>query len=1061
MSTHLHWSYYDQDGWTDFIPQTGWPNECGHAATGPSHPGQSPIDIQATDSVVAPNVSIALGPGFKKPLKKLQVSNNGHSMTVIVCGRSGTTCEASASFGTWPKAVRGLNSTKADRYFLEQFHMHWGSDDSKGSEHLLCGQRRAAELHMVFVNERVVPEDRSDPDSGTLLTVLGTMVEGGAKQDNAAFEPILAHLSSKVKHQNQVGILEQPIVLEDLLPEDAFSKFYTYPGSLTTPPCSQRVTWFVFENFVRVSDRQLQELRRLNMETAVRGEGGPAFAVLFVILVIAMAALTHQVLASYVPWLPHSAVLFLEGVLLSMYLDSKYHIHEGMFASVHNSVEMFMQIDGHALLFIFVPVLLFTESLSVDIHLFRKTFWQSFLLACPGVVASAALSGVVTFYVLPYSWSWYLAMAFGSIVAVTDSFGVVQVLKSSGAREALTVLITSESALNQGIAMIFFTLFFTLFMDWMDVSARDFLVFFLQVVVLAPILGMLVGWVGYAWMWSASDSHSSVHLVVQTCVTMFVAFFSFYISEMEYGSNGIRTTSVAALAMTRYIGPVLCSAEIINNFWRVLAFVTRALIFTIAGMISHRASTSANVTLVDCGYCVALFVLMLLIRSLVVVASYPLLSRMGVGLKSREYGFVILGGSRGAIGLAFAISARSALILAEEEAMGDQMVFLVSGLSFLSMVLNTAATKVFVKLAGVESQYTCESKQEYLDHIADHVSKYARTQYKEICSNMRVNAVEALDTLPALRDLKGTEEAHPTADAPSVVPTLWGRVVSEECPDERISSLMAKQNAYPPANPRKMRILRETFMRIVRKKYWDLIESRHLPKKSPAALKLLDSLAAALSDTDMELHDWSLLQEELPKESVLEKTVRFLDSVSPACCSWIHDWRLGWSVQHELDSYIAVVSFITAHHHAQYAVADMLGEKDTAEDVTLMLESSRQVRDAQLHLNMIGGEDISIFNNSIVSELIIQRVAEFIHQFVHQGLITEVESKSMLRQIKAAGIASHTHMRKRMKTMKSFREESMSPQPQRSESVLLGRTAKPGSQEEKPSQEEDGLESVI
>ena len=35
---------------------------------------------------------------------------------------------------------------------------------------------------------------------------------------------------------------------------------------------------------------------------------------------------------------------------------------------------------------------------------------------------------------------------------------------------------------------------------------------------------------------------------------------------------------------------------------------------------------------------------------------------------------------------------------------------------------------------------------------------------KEICSNMRVNAVEALDTLPALRDLKGTEEAR----------SLWG-----------------------------------------------------------------------------------------------------------------------------------------------------------------------------------------------------------------------------------------------------------------------------------------------
>ena len=183
-----------------------------------------------------------------------------------------------------------------------------------------------------------------------------------------------------------------------------------------------------------MSDRQLQELRRLNMETAVRGEGGPAFAILFVILVIAMAAMTHQVLpmksrtprsqrpangppspacapnslkvlAFHIPWLPHSAVLFIEGMLLSAYLHSKLHVHQGMFASLHSSADIFMQIDGHALLFIFVPVLLFTESLSVDVHLFRRTFWQSFLLACPGVAAGAALSGIVTYYVLPYSWN--------------------------------------------------------------------------------------------------------------------------------------------------------------------------------------------------------------------------------------------------------------------------------------------------------------------------------------------------------------------------------------------------------------------------------------------------------------------------------------------------------------------------------------------------------------------------------------------------------------------------------------------------------------------------------
>eukprot|EP00614_Pseudopedinella_elastica_P033278 CAMPEP_0172644298 /NCGR_PEP_ID=MMETSP1068-20121228/239136_1 /TAXON_ID=35684 /ORGANISM="Pseudopedinella elastica, Strain CCMP716" /LENGTH=271 /DNA_ID=CAMNT_0013458489 /DNA_START=55 /DNA_END=871 /DNA_ORIENTATION=- len=42
-------------------------------------------------------------------------------------------------------------------------------------------------------------------------------------------------------------------------------KFYTYPGSLTTPPCSQVVSWFVFENMVQISDAQLAKLRATQM----------------------------------------------------------------------------------------------------------------------------------------------------------------------------------------------------------------------------------------------------------------------------------------------------------------------------------------------------------------------------------------------------------------------------------------------------------------------------------------------------------------------------------------------------------------------------------------------------------------------------------------------------------------------------------------------------------------------------------------------------------------------------------------------------------------------------
>jgi carbonic anhydrase len=88
------------------------------------------------------------------------------------------------------------------------------------------------------------------------------MIEGGASEDNTDFAPILDAISTAAPVPGRsapwgVG----GVNLMNLLPEDFDSKFYTYPGSLTTPPCSQQVTWFVFENFVQLSDAQLELLR--------------------------------------------------------------------------------------------------------------------------------------------------------------------------------------------------------------------------------------------------------------------------------------------------------------------------------------------------------------------------------------------------------------------------------------------------------------------------------------------------------------------------------------------------------------------------------------------------------------------------------------------------------------------------------------------------------------------------------------------------------------------------------------------------------------------------------
>jgi carbonic anhydrase len=64
--------------------------------------------------------------------------------------------------------------------------------------------------------------------------------------------------------EKQEKALEVPGVVlnvKDLLPAD--HGYYTFAGSLTTPPCSEGVTWFVLKHPVSLSASQLAEFARL------------------------------------------------------------------------------------------------------------------------------------------------------------------------------------------------------------------------------------------------------------------------------------------------------------------------------------------------------------------------------------------------------------------------------------------------------------------------------------------------------------------------------------------------------------------------------------------------------------------------------------------------------------------------------------------------------------------------------------------------------------------------------------------------------------------------------
>jgi carbonic anhydrase len=172
---------------------------------------QSPIDLSGGIAAELPSLELSYAPA------PVSLENNGH--TVQASYRAGS-------------ATMRLAERRSE---LRQLHFH------APSEHTVEARSFPVELHFVYEDEQ----------GG--LTVVAVLVEEG--EANPGFDRLLDAIRGL--KPGEVASLAEGLDPADLMPVAALDARWSYRGSLTTPPCTEGVSWEVVKQPVALSADQI------------------------------------------------------------------------------------------------------------------------------------------------------------------------------------------------------------------------------------------------------------------------------------------------------------------------------------------------------------------------------------------------------------------------------------------------------------------------------------------------------------------------------------------------------------------------------------------------------------------------------------------------------------------------------------------------------------------------------------------------------------------------------------------------------------------------------------
>lgn len=174
---------------------------------------QSPVDLTVTRNRAGDGLITAYA---RSPLR---VVNNGHTI----------------QFNHEPGSSLTVGGKQ---YELLQFHFH------APSEHTVEAAHHSLEFHLVHGSR------------DGQLAVIGVMVEEGT--ENEMFGRLIDHLP----YERTSTVTTDDVLIDPAAMLPSTERFFHYTGSLTTPPCSESVEWFVLREPIELSRAQIAAFER-------------------------------------------------------------------------------------------------------------------------------------------------------------------------------------------------------------------------------------------------------------------------------------------------------------------------------------------------------------------------------------------------------------------------------------------------------------------------------------------------------------------------------------------------------------------------------------------------------------------------------------------------------------------------------------------------------------------------------------------------------------------------------------------------------------------------------